>query len=141
MGKHGLAQAALMISRAMPGARLPGTLKLLQFSLFLAYATYASLSPYPSGAMEVVSDKLIHTAGYFLFYLSTDLAFAQDRLRLNKLLLLFAYSMLIEICQYFIPSRSFSLLDLMANLAGLLLGLTVCAWAHRRFLTGPARRS
>jgi len=119
---------------------MPRSLKLSQFYLLLAYATYGSLTPYPPGAMEVVSDKFIHTAGYFLFYLSADLAFVPDRRRLRKVFLLFAYSVLIEAGQYFIPSRSFSLLDMAANLIGLLLGLAACTWLHRYLLSRRGKK-
>ena len=110
---------------------IPHSLKILQFCLLFAYATYVSLTPYPPEATEIISDKIIHAAGYFLLYFSSDFAFAPNRLWLRKFLLLFAYSGFIEVCQYFIPNRSCSLLDMVANLAGLLLGLGACIWVHR----------
>ncbi len=54
-----------------------------------------------------------------MLFISCDVAHRTGRNMTEKMIFLFIFSLLIEILQYFIPSRHFSLLDLMANLTGL----------------------
>ncbi len=95
----------------------------LQFWLFLLFCIYLSLTPAPPQAMLSVSDKLLHAIGYLALYLSASLAYPLPGYTRRKLLSLLGYSILIEILQHFIPHRGFSLLDILANAVGLLLGL------------------
>ena len=102
--------------------QISSPVKQLQFYSLLAAATYLSLTPQPHPAMALVSDKLIHAAGYCGLMISAHIAHAPNSRRLEKIIWLLAYSVLIEVIQHFVPGRSFSLLDMAANLAGLLLG-------------------
>ncbi|NOX20823.1 MAG: VanZ family protein [Nitrospirae bacterium] len=85
-----------------------------------------SLIPFSSGP-EYISDKLVH----FLFYsISVFLLFLSTRKRNFRNLLLIAaavffYSFLIEVIQYFLPFRSFSFFDLLANLSGIVFSSVI----------------
>lgn len=100
-------------------------LRLIQFWLFLTFCSYLSLTSAPPGVMLTVSDKLLHAVGYLLLYLSCSLAYPFPAYRARKLILLLAYSVIIEMIQHFIPHRGFSLLDILANGFGLLCGLAL----------------
>jgi VanZ family protein len=98
---------------------------LLQFWILLIACLWLSLIPQPPGVFELASDKLWHTLAYLVLYLSCSLAYRQQPALMIRFALLFSYSLVIEVIQHFIPNRSFSLLDLCANAAGLLLGIII----------------
>ncbi len=97
--------------------------RILQFWLLLFLGCYLSLSPAPPQIMQVLSDKLLHAAGYLTLYISCSLAYFVPAHSIRNLLLLLVFSSLIEIAQQYIPNRSFSYFDILANAVGLLLGL------------------
>jgi len=107
---------------------MTGYLRTTQFWLFLLAATYLSLTSRPPGALEVFSDKILHAVGYFLLFISCNLAYSPYRKLSGKILLLLCYSIIIEIIQHFIPNRQFSGLDILANLTGLTWGLLVTVY-------------
>lgn len=102
---------------------MPAIVKYLQFWLFLLYCTYLSLTPSPNEMLiETFSDKFLHGIGYLLLILSCNLAHHTHKYLGLKIFILLGYSALIETIQHFIPNRGFSGGDLLANLAGLLIG-------------------
>lgn len=105
---------------------MPVAVKYAQFWLFLLYCTYLSLTPSPNEQLiETFSDKTLHGGGYLLLILSCNFAHRPNRYLALKVALLMSYSILIEIIQPFIPNRGFSFGDMVANLSGLLIGLTL----------------
>jgi VanZ family protein len=64
-------------------------------------------------------DKLNHLAAFSVLYILFSLAFRQVSVVL-KVVLLIAYGLQIEIAQHFLPPREFSLLDVVANILGIL---------------------
>ena len=107
---------------------MPATIRYVQFWLFLLYCSYLSLTPSPNAELiESFSDKFLHFLGYLLLVGSCNFAYAQNRRLPVKVGLLFCYSLLIECAQHFIPNRSFSVGDLLANLSGLAAGAALLA--------------
>jgi VanZ family protein len=96
--------------------------QIAQFWVLLSTCFWLSLMPQPPQVFALASDKFWHTLAYLVLYLSCLLAYRQQSALLLRFALLFSFSATIEIIQYFVPQRSFSLLDLCANAAGLLLG-------------------
>lgn len=94
-------------------------LKKSQFWLFIIFSCYFSLIPHPTDILEKASDKLLHAAGYFLLFVSCDIAYRNHSRLAGRISVLFTFSLTMEILQHFIPNRHFSLLDLLANIAGL----------------------
>jgi hypothetical protein len=95
------------------------------FSALAGGIYLATMSGGPA-ATGAINDKLAHLIGFYLLALLADLAFPRTHLLLVKSLPLMGYGVLIEILQFFIPYRSFSMLDLVADGAGLALyGCTV----------------
>lgn len=78
-------------------------------------------------------DKIVHmclfgTHAFLLAgYLTKRNSIPPDNYRYlaGAILLSFLFGLFIEITQYFIPERSFELLDLVANFFGILLGILI----------------
>ncbi len=68
-----------------------------------------------------VNDKLIHIFVFFAFAVLIDLSSVRKPFWLWKALPLLIYGMCIEIMQYYVPARSFSILDWVSDLTGVLL--------------------
>lgn len=68
-----------------------------------------------------LNDKLIHLLVFFGFALIIDLVTSREPFWLWKAMPLIVYGFGIEVLQYFSPDRSFSLLDGLADAAGVLL--------------------
>jgi len=68
-----------------------------------------------------VNDKLIHAVVFFGFAVLVDLASSRKPFWLWKGLPLLAYGIGIEVMQYFTPFRSFSVADMVADFAGILI--------------------
>jgi len=96
-----------------------------QFWILLLTCTGLSLMPQPPGVFSLASDKVWHALAYGVLYLSCQLAYPRQARLSIRFVLLLGLSLLIEVLQYFIPNREFSLLDLASNATGLLLGILV----------------
>lgn len=67
-----------------------------------------------------INDKLEHTAAFLTLAFLLDFAWPHRAWGSDKLLLLLAYGLFIEVVQYFLPYREFSLWDLAADSLGLI---------------------
>ena len=67
-----------------------------------------------------VNDKLGHALAFYILAVMADFSFPRKGFNLCKIIPLFGYGVLIETIQYFIPFRTFSWLDMVADAAGLL---------------------
>ncbi len=98
--------------------------------LFLAIAvtTYATTAELTHPAATGVNDKFAHLATFFILSLLADLSFQKRCFDWKIWAPLIFYGLLIEVIQYQIPYRSFSLLDWVADAAGVLVyGLLLLA--------------
>ena len=102
----------------------------LQFYSLLVVTTYFGVARGGLGLVITTSDLLLHFFGYTVLMLSGMLAHGKHPLRLFAGLLV--YSIAIEIIQYFLPYRTFSLTDILANLAGLGAG-SLFWWLGKRY--------
>lgn len=88
-----------------------------------------------SVGVSAINDKLAHLFGFYVLALLADFSYPRSGFGLSKILPLLSYGLLIEIVQFFIPYRSFSLLDLAADGAGLMLyGLTLLLLRRAPFI-------
>lgn len=85
--------------------------------IIISYLTTASLSGTIVGD---INDKFSHFLAFFTLAFLIDFSFPKRDFGYLKFFELFSYGLLIEIIQYTIPYRSFSLYDLLANGTGLL---------------------
>jgi VanZ family protein len=70
--------------------------------------------------VEDINDKVDHGIAFYALALLADFSFPRNGFGRAKALSLLGYGLAIEIIQYFLPYRSFSLLDLGADAVGLL---------------------
>ena len=91
------------------------------FLLLLILMTCLSLTPADPTVAAYTWDKLNHASAYLCLGVLLDMGFLNGWKIPAKLLPLFGYSILMEVLQYFIPTRHFSGLDIVANAVGLIL--------------------
>ena len=92
--------------------------RLLLF-LALVVITYLATAEINDLIAGDINDKLGHLLAFYLLAILTDLSFPERTFDFTKWMPLFLYGLVIEIIQYHLPSRMFSLLDLTADAIGL----------------------
>ena len=75
--------------------------------------------------VESIWDKANHFIAFFTLYVLLNFAY-RDLGLLPKIVLLVVFGLQIEIVQSFIDGRYFSLLDVVADSVGILLGVLAC---------------
>jgi len=65
-------------------------------------------------------DKINHLATFLVLALLVDFSFPNFRFNMVKIFSLIAYGFSLEVLQYFLPHRMFSLIDIAADSLGLL---------------------
>ena len=101
---------------------MPATLWRTSFWLCLGLTSYLSLMPQeflPSGID--IWDKLSHSIAFAALALSAALGWPEKDFVRSVLLPLLLLGILIEVMQYFIPGREFSLLDMLADAVGIFI--------------------
>jgi VanZ family protein len=100
----------------------------LALTSILYLSTTALATPLPKVEN---ADKLQHLLAFFVLAWLLNRSFPDISWGWNQILLLFAYGFLIEIIQYFIPYRFFSIWDLVANSVGLILYTLAIHWGGK----------
>jgi hypothetical protein len=86
----------------------------------LAAITFLSVIPPDYAANTGINDKINHIAAFYILAFLADFSFPETKVNHTKIWPLLCYGLSIELVQYFIPYRECSLLDLVADAAGLL---------------------
>ncbi len=89
--------------------------------LVLGVILIMTTDPAPPAATAGVNDKLAHVLSFLMLGLLAQQAFPRLKTGWPLYTWLLTYGLAIELIQFFIPERSFSLLDLAADAAGLLM--------------------
>ena len=89
------------------------------FAIALLVTLYFTTTAGEPGLASVINDKVAHALAFLLLTLLADISFPEARFSLRITYGLAAYGMLIECIQFFLPYRSFSLLDFAADLLGI----------------------
>ncbi|MEJ2590236.1 MAG: VanZ family protein [Candidatus Thiodiazotropha sp.] len=87
----------------------------------LLLVTYLAFGHIEKTPVASINDKFGHAAAFLCLGFLFDFARPATPWSMRKLLPLLAYGLFIEVVQYFLPYRTFSLWDLAADGAGLLL--------------------
>jgi len=95
--------------------RWASRLALLLCALVVSYLSFAPVEQLP----ETPSDKLDHFLAFAVLAWLADKSYPGKHWEVHRSLLLLGYGLLIELVQYFLPFREFSLLDLAADAAGI----------------------
>ncbi len=93
----------------------------LALALYLPLLTWLLLTPAPPGGEGWINDKVAHLLSFGLLALLGHASWPQRDFGWRFALPLLGYGLATECLQYFIPTRSFSLLDLLADGGGLAL--------------------
>lgn len=104
----------------------------LLLTLALGATTYFTTTDLThTAAAEEINDKLAHVISFLVLAKLADLSFPQRRYDWAVWTPLLFYGLAIEIIQYHLPYRSFSLLDMVADAGGLLVyWLIIKLWQH-----------
>ncbi len=86
----------------------------------LVVITYLAITALEFTVVSSVYDKLNHFVAFLVLALLVDFSFPNSRFNTDKIFSLIAYSFSLEIIQYFLPHRTFSLFDIAADILGLL---------------------
>ncbi|TXH70187.1 MAG: VanZ family protein [Thiothrix sp.] len=89
------------------------------FLVLLGLGLVVALLPSPDTGVKL-NDKLMHASAFFAYAVLLDMASTRDFWRFQVPLLI-GYGALIEVLQFFMPWRTFSLLDLVADAGGVML--------------------
>ena len=89
--------------------------------LSLLLIIYLATTELTHPLMMSVNDKLGHVLAFVILAFFMDFSFPASSFNLSKILPLLAYGLLIEVIQYFLPYRMFSLLDMLADGSGLVI--------------------
>jgi VanZ family protein len=93
----------------------------LTLAAALVVITYLATTSRHVPVVDDVSDTVKHILGFYALGLLADYSWPNSGFRAPKVLSLLGYGLAIEIIQYFLPHRTFSLFDLGADAAGLLI--------------------
>jgi len=100
----------------------------------LTVTSWQTLTPSPVPLPGAGSDKLVHAGAFLALAFLVDAAWPTRTIGWRALALLAAYGAGIEIAQGFVPNRYTSAMDLVANLAGLILYTGfIGPWLRRHF--------
>ncbi|OPX29671.1 MAG: hypothetical protein B1H08_03325 [Candidatus Omnitrophica bacterium 4484_171] len=93
------------------------------YSLFLVIISILPVSE-PQKLEYLNADKVVHALFYLVFVLLYVFAFVHSRfIYIKSFLYAFSLGLFIETLQYFVPYRSFDILDIAANSLGAAVGL------------------
>lgn len=112
----------------------------LTLSVAVAAITYLATAPLDAVPVLGVGDKVLHATAFLVLAVLVDYSFPAASFAVGKISLLLVYGIAIEITQHFLPFRSFSLLDWLADAVGVLLYVVVATpllkrtpWLQRRW--------
>ena len=94
------------------------------FLISIVAIEYLATTSLEIKSIENSWDKANHFVAFFTLYVTLTLGYPKLEV-LKKVALLLAFGIQIEIVQYFLPNREFSLLDVVADGVGIVLGIVV----------------
>ena len=99
---------------------------ILKIGLVFLLCAIAYLSLTPTTSISVGNDKVGHFIAYGTLMINIGLVTLpkMNHFR-NGIFFAICYGMLMEIGQYFVPGRTFSMYDMVANISGVGLGIII----------------
>lgn len=102
------------------------------FYLSVLIILYLATTTVEIKSLENSWDKLNHFFAFFVLYVLLSFSFKNLTIT-SKIIILTFYAFLIEIIQYFIPNRDFSLLDIFADFIGLIFAMLLLFFLKKLF--------
>lgn len=106
----------------------------IQLPLLLCLFLYLGVVNLSGTAAADINDFWMHALGYMVLMCSGVFAFPKREHIASLFIAFLSYSFFIECVQYFLPYRSFSWLDMLANGVGLIAGVCLSQWLLPVFL-------
>lgn len=100
-------------------------IRLLQFALALSIFVFVALMPSSFVGSASQSDGVLHFIGNFLLFSSAAVAFLNTKPLKLIFICLVPFSLLVELAQWFSPSRQVDPRDMLYNISGLLSALAI----------------
>jgi VanZ family protein len=98
----------------------------LRITLILLLIAIAYLSLTPSTSISVGNDKVGHFIAYGTLMVNVGLVTLPKIIRFRRgIIFAVCYGMFMEIGQYFVPGRTFSMYDMLANVLGVGIGIII----------------
>ena len=91
----------------------------IALSIAIVVIMYMATTQDTYPVVEDLNDKVSHIIAFGTLAFLGDFSFPTEKFGLKKFLWLLSYGLLIEFIQYFLPYRTASLFDVMADCAGL----------------------
>ena len=91
------------------------------FLVTLVVVTYFALTPIAHPLVDDIYDKYKHIFAFVVLAFLLDFSFPDIRFGKQEISWLLVYGLTIEIIQYFLPTRFFSMLDILADGIGLMV--------------------
>ena len=88
-------------------------------ALALTVTMYLATTQQEFPVIDEINDKVTHVLAFYVLALLADYSSPKVKFNLGKGLTILGYGLLIEVIQYFLPYREFSLLDLAADGVGI----------------------
>ena len=101
-------------------------IKLYKIAFYINFFVieYLALTPQHIEVLEGLWDKQNHFAAFFVLYILVSFAY-ENLSTFTKIGILVFIGFQIEVTQYFIPGRFFSLMDIVADSVGIAMGVAV----------------
>lgn len=107
---------------------------ILRISLVVLLLAIAYLSLTPSTSVSVGNDKLGHFLAYGALMTNLGLVMLPGRNQfILGMILALGYGAAMEGGQYFVPGRSVSMYDMLANLGGVVIGAVLAQLIYAKF--------
>jgi VanZ family protein len=99
------------------------SINLFRLALVLAFVaiTYLATTTIDVSMDINMFDKVEHLMAFYVLAFILDFSFPRWQFDIRKIGSLFVYGLVLELIQYYLPNRIFSLFDLGADVAGILL--------------------
>ena len=99
-------------------------MRVLKFILIIVVVAIAYLSLTPTDVITIGNDKISHFIAYSVLMANVGLlTFRNKRLLIIGIIASVLFGVLIEIIQHFVPGRFMSFYDVLANTAGVGIGV------------------
>jgi VanZ family protein len=114
----------------MPVPRIPTGVFRAILAVTLVVILYLSTTQQEFAIIDDTNDKVKHVLAFYVLAFLADYSAPNVSFNRNKVVMILGYGLLIEVIQYFLPYREFSLFDLAAD------GIGIAAYALSRPVLG-----
>lgn len=91
----------------------------IALAVTLAVTMYLATTHEEYSVVNYLNDKVLHFLSFYVLAFLADYSTPRIRFNLGKGLTILGYGLLIEVIQYFLPYRTFSIFDLAADGIGI----------------------